>query len=84
MRASGKNSPIFWNWTHKNIRDWQHSANFKKSLKKYYITPPYCISPLFRVQLVERDHTPLGLPLVDPDRSGKTTQYDFGTVIFDR
>ncbi len=35
-------------------------------------------SILFRVKLVERDHTPLGLALVDPDRSGKTSQYDLG------
>ncbi len=37
---------------------------------------------MYRVNLVERDSNPLGVALVDPDRSGKTTQYDLGNVVF--
>jgi hypothetical protein len=31
-----------------------------------------------RVKLVGRDYTPLGHPLVDPERSGMSTQHDLG------
>ena len=33
-----KTLPIFWDWTHKNIPDRQHSARFRKSLKKSAIS----------------------------------------------
>ena len=33
MKTLTPNSPIFWNWTHKNITNRQHSARFWKSRK---------------------------------------------------
>ena len=38
------NSPIFWNWTFKNMPDRQHIVPVFKHRKKYYITPPYWAS----------------------------------------
>jgi hypothetical protein len=38
----------------------------------------FCLK--FRVKLVDRDYSPLGHNLVDPVKSGMTTQYDLGTV----
>ena len=33
LQHARPNLPIFWNWTHKNIPDWQHRARFQKSKK---------------------------------------------------
>ena len=37
------NLPILGNWTHTNITDRQQCIQFRKSPKRYKITPPYCI-----------------------------------------
>ena len=37
-----QNLPIFWNWTHKNIPDRQHSARFRKSQEVLYYYYVHC------------------------------------------